>query len=665
MTRVLAAGMVILMLISCASAQSTTFGWRGDGTGCFPNADPPTEWMRASKVMQGLRSQAMAPKGEGASGVSAAYGTVTEWLALGPLESQAEKPIDDDLLGGEEKAQPTEGQQVGKATWKGFAPESGIIDFSALFGKDVHGVAYAHSWLYSPTGGKVLFRYVHHDKIKAWVNGALIYPSKSAPVVGLQRGWNRVLVKAAWGKQAGPYEVSPSLWHFGMRITAAPPFESETKNIAWMTRLPSSSLAAPVIAGDRIFVMSEPWDLFCLRKSDGKVLWVRTNSFYDAATPEEKASNAFREIAPIAARLNEVNASFTKAEWPDAKLIAEKADLQKKVTSLTAAADKRYELPPGEYHGYAAGTPATDGKNVYAWFAYGVGACYDLDGNRKWIVSAPHKVKHHGHNSSPLLMGGRFFAHMRELMCFDAAGGRELWRMDINRNDELYQENFHDSLLGFAMKGEDYVFAYGQIVRAKDGARVFEDKGWQENADIPTPVIAGGMIYKLTASGRLLRARLPDSPDAISLKADSKPVGRGFDIYKRTGHAASPLHHEGLLYLVDYMGRLTVVDAKTLEAVYRRDLGLGIEVKTFVYPLGTCYSSPTLVGKHIVVLGAEGTSVVFEPGRTFKLVARNKIEHATNPGMWYELPEGFVPAPIAEGKRMYLRGSEYLYCVGK
>jgi hypothetical protein len=117
--------------------------------------------------------------------------------------------------------------------------------------------------------------------------------------------------------------------------------------------------------------------------------------------------------------------------------------------------------------------------------------------------------------------------------------------------------------------------------------------------------------------------------------------------------------------MVDFMGRLTVVDALTLDVVYKKDLGLGIEMKTFVYQLGCCYASPMLAGKDIYVLGATGICVVFEAGREFKIVAKNKIENVTDPGEWYELTEGFVAPPIVDGSRIYIRGAENVYCIGK
>src|SRR4051812_28557576 len=64
---------------------------------------------------------------------------------------------------------------------------------------------------------------------------------------------------------------------------AAPPLawskspDGKTHNILWQRRMPSYSWATPLVVGDRLFVRAEPYDLVCLDKNTGKVLWHRTH----------------------------------------------------------------------------------------------------------------------------------------------------------------------------------------------------------------------------------------------------------------------------------------------------------------------------------------------------------------------------------------------------
>ena len=40
----------LLLVVGALGAADTTMGWRGDGTGYFPHATPPTEWGDGSNI---------------------------------------------------------------------------------------------------------------------------------------------------------------------------------------------------------------------------------------------------------------------------------------------------------------------------------------------------------------------------------------------------------------------------------------------------------------------------------------------------------------------------------------------------------------------------------------------------------------------------------------
>src|SRR5664279_434648 len=49
----------------------------------------------------------------------------------------------------------------------------------------------------------------------------------------------------------------------------------QSKNILWKTKLPCYSWATPIIVGDKLITRSEPYDLICMDKNTGKLLWIR------------------------------------------------------------------------------------------------------------------------------------------------------------------------------------------------------------------------------------------------------------------------------------------------------------------------------------------------------------------------------------------------------
>jgi outer membrane protein assembly factor BamB/Ca2+-binding EF-hand superfamily protein len=58
--------------------------------------------------------------------------------------------------------------------------------------------------------------------------------------------------------------------------TSPPTRWASDKNVLWKVALPGSSYGAPIIQGDRLWVVSDPAELVCVHPSDGKVLWQKS-----------------------------------------------------------------------------------------------------------------------------------------------------------------------------------------------------------------------------------------------------------------------------------------------------------------------------------------------------------------------------------------------------
>ena len=101
-------------------------------------------------------------------------------------------------------------------------------------------------------------------------------------------------------------DIAISNWRTVAYVMPAGPISYETKNIAWMTRVTGRSMSQPIVAGDRIFFGSAYTDLMCVNKADGKVLWIRSNTPWDALSTEERAQYKDR-IEPLAIQLEKLN----------------------------------------------------------------------------------------------------------------------------------------------------------------------------------------------------------------------------------------------------------------------------------------------------------------------------------------------------------------------
>ena len=662
------------IVLACTAVAETTVGWRGDGTGRYPDADPPVTWGRVSNAVKGLRFQARKPKNAEVSGQPMSDGVIREWLVLGPVPvPDIPKAVESNTLQNELQLEPGEGDKTGDLAWKLVSADSATLNFTALLGPNKLSFAYAHAYVHSDTGGDFVISLTHRNGARLVVNGkqAFACPVTAGSRVGVKllKGWNRLLLKVS---------SEEAQWYATPLIYAHTPRGYEETNIAWMRRLPGARTYAgtpagpggPIVVNDRIFVLCEPHDLFCLNKADGKVLWVRSNSYLDALTDAEKSANpAFKALEPLAARWNDMNAEYVAGAVKTPQEAREK--LEKDLYDALKKIDRaRFLRPDGQDVGYAGFTPVSDGKFVYVWLASGVTACYDLDGNRKWIRTDNHEGVEHGFTSSPTLAGDNLVVFMRELMAFNTKTGKEAWRIPLVGPTGLNPgEFFHASCVHARIGGVDTVVVpNGRLVRASDGKILFVDKRIVLKQPVASPVLDNDLLCIMATGGETLYVlRLPQTagesvtPEPLT---ELKISTTNFPYFYLSWHTASPVVHEGLIYLMNNSGLLTVVDEKAGAIVYQRMLDLDHFEGPNEGAARGHGVSPLLAGKRLYFFGNSGAALVLEPGREFKQVAKNKVEGLAVAGSWGERQDRVVANPVADGKRLYYRTESGLYAIG-
>src|SRR6185503_8787388 len=118
---------LLLLALVAFGGSETTVGWRGDGTGRYPSATPPTSWGRVSKAVQGLRFQASRPAPSD-TGAPMRDGIVREWLVLLPAPEGTK--VDKEILPDEAGLSPAENEKIGDARWKKVSVETAWLDFT-------------------------------------------------------------------------------------------------------------------------------------------------------------------------------------------------------------------------------------------------------------------------------------------------------------------------------------------------------------------------------------------------------------------------------------------------------------------------------------------------------------------------------------------------------
>jgi hypothetical protein len=253
-------------------------------------------------------------------------------------------------------------------------------------------------------------------------------------------------------------------------------------------------------------------------------------------------------------------------------------------------------------------------------------------------------------------------------MAFECDTGKLAWQIPVVSHEGLNPGGFfHGSLAAASIGGEKVVvLGNGTIVRAGDGTKLFEDPKLGNQA-VASPVVEGGRIFQVTTWSMALNIRtLPERlTDPLVPVAQTVPLdASGFPKHYVAWHIASPLIHEGLAYLLNNAGVLSVLDVETQKVVYQKMLDLDVFQGHNEGPFRGVGTSPVLVGKHIYLIGNSGAALVIEPGRTYRQVAKNKIESVVMLGHWSERQERFIANPVADGGRLFVRGEGYLYAIG-
>ncbi len=632
-----------------------------------------------------------------------------------------------DFLGGEDKVEPAKDAKAGDSTWNPLRVATGTqsrhyhnegtcgdlnVDFVYVFGNLPESgaakslevpldkkVAYAHTYFHSPSAGQVMLRVNYAAAaIKVFVNGQTVAIKRGQEVkITIAKGWNRLLVKLASGEATAPEGQNPwvSRWRFAAYLEPVPPVSYETKNIAWMTKLTGRSMSQPIIVGDRLYVGSAMTDLLCLEKKSGRILWLRSNTPYDVMIAAERAAipQLREQIEPQVTRLNLLNEEVVKginaAVSPGGlsspqqaaldKTLKAKADAERAVHDAFAALNrKKYPQMYKNEVSSSNATPLSDGEHVY-WVCGGgmkgpgshVIACFDLDGRRRWSWHDGGSLgsQEHGNHISPNLVDGKLiYAANTTLLALDANTGEELWR---NSPDDWQNGLGSTAPVIVKIGGTSAILSMRYLHRASDGTVICPSR--LDIWGVFTPIVENDIMFnpcrwrgfKNVLS--FIGIKLPASASAgakaeIVLDLDGKDVTMPTRQEGPLFTVASPLYVDGVVYSVEMGGGLAAVDTRARQALYRLYLDGYNRYNRYVYGVA---ASPTLAGRNIYLIDDAGYTHIIPPGAQFKEAGRNIIEniHLAGQGGNPCKQESFYTSPIFEGKAMYLRGEEYLYCI--
>jgi len=410
-------------------------------------------------------------------------------------------------------------------------------------------------------------------------------------------------------------------------------------NVVWKTAMSTWGNATPVLTSGKIIVTAEPTTIVCADQQTGAILWQTPTAYADVLTDpaelaklqeiEAQAKAVEAEMAPLNKTYGEIRQKLRKAPKDEA-LKAEAAATKKELDAVRAKLTPLESLRQPKTHGsngYASATPVTDGTHIWAVFGTGVVVCLDLEGKRIWgrrLENPPHREW--GFSMSPQLVGDLLLVHIDNLHALDRATGETRWTI---KSPWGWGTAVHGQI-----GGQDALFtSQGEVVRIADGKVVAKGLA---RLEFGGPILGEQTIFYIQGD-----AKAYTLPAAMADSVTFTPLWKA--TIKKDRYYGSPLLHDGLIYAITRASILTVLDAKTGDRIYEQAEDLG---------KGDVFPSITLGGKHIFVSHEKGTTLVLEPGREHKIVARNTLEP-------------FRATPVFQADRMYIRGLKILYCIGK
>ncbi len=405
----------------------------------------------------------------------------------------------------------------------------------------------------------------------------------------------------AAGAAGGTGEAANVMWRLdgnGHFPKVHPPTEWRSgKNVLWRAPVEVGGYSSPIAVRGKVLVTAEMGSLICLDLADGKTLWKK-----------DLFSEDSKDIPP---------------------------ELSKELMRGCGGESKQ-----------STPTPTSNGELVFYINAMGLCACYDLQGDRKWIRIIETAKDEEYFTSSPIFVGDRIIVSWGCLLALDAKGGRTLWRAADAKSGP-------GTPAIAKIGGEEVAITpAGDVVRLADGEILCTR---QFRTLYTTPLVEGNVLYAIDVTAR-----------ALELPARAEKGMRLKELWKTrlagSEFMASPVHKDGLIYAIENkMRRLFILDAKTGEVLTHsravdeeskaERVEPGIKADGLA-PAKYVYASPAATDKSVFLFDDAGNTAVLELGRQYRPVRVNKLE------------DGISGTPFFVDDKIIIRGTESVYCIG-
>ena len=393
---------------------------------------------------------------------------------------------------------------------------------------------------------------------------------------------------------------------------------SPTKNIKWKTPIEGRSHSSPIVWGNRVFL---------------------TTAVEGPVVPGAKAVKHTVEDGKEFLHPDSVGADKRHAF----KVISLDRDTGKLVWEATAWEGTPYDNRHRK-SSYAASTPTTDGKLVYAFFGTEGLYAYDFKGKLVWKADLGKLgTVGMGTGTSPILFDNLVIVQCDEengdasfMVALDKKTGKEAWR-----TPRKVQVSWATPLLVRSATRAELITCGTETVIAYDpatGKELWRHKGVESNA-IPSPVANNEMVFLVAGfpAKIAMAIKLGQSGDLTGTPNVAWTYAKG------TAYVPSPILYGEYLYLTTDRGILTALDAKSGEVKYE---GGRIPIPA------TFTASPVAFEGKILLTSEDGDTFIVKAGPKHEILGTNSVGEPV-----------YASPAIADG-RIFIRGEKNLYCIG-
>ena len=432
-----------------------------------------------------------------------------------------------------------------------------------------------------------------------------------------------------WGLgRTGPANESWPQWrgpHLDGTAEAAglPVQWSDTENVVWKVAMPAWSGSTPAVWGDRMFVH----------------------------TPEKSAGLTGEQAQAAGPRRGQYRDPGGDQLFLLCLRLSDGGELWRRPTG----GGNRFQMKQN----MSSPSPITDGERVWTLTGNGDLRCFDFDGKELWRRNLQDDFGrfglNHGFASSALLYADRLVIPVLHgmktddpsyLAALDKLTGKPLWRVErptdaVMESPDAYttpQPLQAAGMTQVVINGADYLTGH-DMATGRELWRVggFNPKRIPTNRTIASSVVFGDTVLAPGDRGNLLMAV------KVGVGGDPSKV-QTLWTSQRAADVPSVVADGRYVWVVDDRGVFSCLDAQTGKELYPPQR----------LATGTYSSSPVLADGKIYAINETATTTVLEAGPTFKVLATNELEGGYT-----------LSSPVIVGPRIYLRTSDYLYCVGR